>query len=67
VAHPSPPGPRGACYVVASRALSIEAVLKPEVAAALAYLRKRTGSTRRFIEGLLLAERATGAGREAPL
>ena len=37
----------------------IEAVLKPEAAAALADLRKRTGSTySAIIEGLLLAEHA---------
>jgi hypothetical protein len=39
----------------------IEAVLKPEAAAALAGLRKRTGCTcTAIIEGLLLAEHARG-------
>jgi hypothetical protein len=41
----------------------IEAVLKPEAAAALAYLRKRTGRTYSAIEGLLLAEHARDARR----
>jgi hypothetical protein len=42
----------------------IEAVLKPEAAAALADLRQRTGRTySAIIEGLLLAERARDAGR----
>ena len=42
----------------------IEAVLKPEAAAALADLRERTGGTySAIIEGLLLAERAKDVRR----
>jgi len=56
VAHPAPTGPRGACCVGVSRAKRIEAVLKPEAAAALADLRKRTGHTyAAIIEEALLA------------
>jgi hypothetical protein len=45
----------------------IEAVLKPEAAAALTELRKRTGSTySAIIEGLLLAERARDLRKLTP-
>lgn len=45
----------------------IEAVLKPEAAAALMDLRKRSGRTySAIIEGLLLAERARGLKRLTP-
>jgi hypothetical protein len=45
----------------------IEAVLKPEAAAALTDLQERTGSTySAIIEGLLLAEQAKGLRRLTP-
>ena len=63
MAHPAPPGPPGALCCRLAGAKRIEAVLKPEAAAALADLRERTGSTySAIIEGLLLAEHGMRGG-----
>ena len=64
MAHPAPPAARSLLRRRLAGAKRIEAVLKPEAAAALAELRERTGRTySAIIEGLLLAERAKDVRR----